>query len=42
MTVTYGTIDPALWVANFGDLTNVLFENADAAGILTITFDAAP
>jgi len=42
VTVTYGDTDPALWTTGYGNLTNVLFEDADATGILTITFDADP
>lgn len=40
VTAQYGTLDPALWTTGYGDLANVLFEDQDASGILTITFTA--
>ncbi len=40
VAVTYGTNDPALWTSGYGNLTNVLFEDQDSTGILTVTFTA--
>lgn len=37
---TYGTIDPALWTTGYGDLTNILFEDQDGFGVLTVTLTA--
>jgi len=42
VNVSYGDSDPALWTTGYGDLTNVLFEDADNSGILEITFTADP
>jgi len=33
----YGTLDPALWTTGYGNLTNILFEDQDSTGVLTIT-----
>lgn len=41
VAVTYGTNDPALWTTGYGNLTNVLFEDQDNTGILTVTLTAA-
>lgn len=41
ITTAYGTGDPALWTTGYGDLTNILFEDQDGSGILTVTFTAA-
>ncbi|MBX3096287.1 MAG: PEP-CTERM sorting domain-containing protein [Fimbriimonadaceae bacterium] len=40
VSAQYGTGDPALWTTGYGDMTNVLFEDQDNAGILTITLSA--
>jgi len=38
--VSYGPAgaDPSLWSTGYGDLTNILFENADGFGNLEVTF----
>jgi len=41
VTVAYGGTDPALWTTGYGTLTNILFEDQDSTGILTITLTAA-
>ncbi len=38
---TYGTQQPALWTTGYGNLTNILFEDQDGSGILTVTLTAA-
>ena len=40
VTVDYGSTDPALWTTGYGTLTNVLFEDQDGSGVLTITLTA--
>ena len=40
--IDYGSTDPSLWTTGYGDLTNVLFENVDNTGFLTITLMADP
>lgn len=42
ITVAYGDSDPALWIAGYGNLTNVLIEDADNTGILTVILTADP
>jgi hypothetical protein len=42
ITVAYGDSRPALWTTGYGSLTNVLFEDQDGSGILTLTFAADP
>lgn len=34
--------DPDLWTTGYGDLTNILFEDADNVGRLNVVFTAAP
>ncbi|MBL8554885.1 MAG: PEP-CTERM sorting domain-containing protein [Phenylobacterium sp.] len=43
VTVSYGTPgeDPALWTTGYGDLTNVLFNDADGDTTFTVRFTAA-
>jgi len=36
VTAEYGTGDPALWTTGYGNLTNILFEDQDGAGVLTV------
>lgn len=38
--VSYGDSSPALWTTGYGSLTNVLYEDADNSGVLTITLTA--
>lgn len=38
--LSYGDTDPALWTTGYGNLTNVLFEDADGSGVLEVTFTA--
>ncbi len=40
ITVSYGANDPALWTRGYGSLTNILFENQDNTGVLTVTLTA--
>ncbi len=40
VTVAYGNSDPALWTTGYGNLTNVLIEDQDSSGVLTVTFAA--
>lgn len=40
IVVAYGNTDPALWTTGFGSLTNILNEDQDNTGILTITLTA--
>ncbi len=40
VTVEYGGTDPAFWTTGYGDLTNVLFEDEDGTGVLTVTLRA--
>ena len=42
VTVAYGNSTPTLWTTQYGDLTNVLFENSDNTGVLNITLTAGP
>ncbi len=42
VVVSYGNSDPSFWSTGYGNLTNVLFEDTDNIGILTITFTADP
>jgi len=42
VTVSYGANDPALWTTGYGTLTNVLFEDTDNTGVLTVTLTADP
>lgn len=42
VSVQYGNTLPALWRTGYGDLTNVLFEDSDAVGVLNVTFTADP
>jgi len=41
VAATYGTNDPSLWTTGYGNLTNVLFEDQDSTGILTVTLTAS-
>jgi hypothetical protein len=41
VTLAYGNNSPALWSTGYGNLTNILFEDQDGSGILTITMTAA-
>lgn len=43
VAVAYGTPgeDPALWTTSYGDLTNILFNDADGDTTLTVRFTAA-
>jgi hypothetical protein len=43
VTVAYGAPgeDPALWTTSYGDLTNILFNDADGDTTLTVRFTAA-
>lgn len=38
VTLQYGNTSPALWTTDYGNLTNVLFEDADNTGVLNLTF----
>ena len=38
--VSYGDSAPALWTTGYGSLTNVLYEDSDNSGVLTITLTA--
>ncbi|MGH8527585.1 MAG: hypothetical protein ACREXY_26245, partial [Gammaproteobacteria bacterium] len=38
--LSYGDSEPALWTTGYGALTNILFENDDRQGVLTVTFNA--
>ena len=42
VVVEYGDSDPSLWTTGYGNLTNVLFENLDGSGVLTVDFSADP
>lgn len=40
IAVSYGTQAPALWTTGYGNLTNVLIEDQDNSGVLTVTLSA--
>lgn len=42
VSVSYGDSDPSLWTNDYGSLSNVLFENTDSTGVLTVTISAEP
>ncbi len=40
VSYTRGPADPALWTTGYGDLVNILFEDADGVGQLEVVFTA--
>ena len=40
--VSYGDNDPSFWTAGYGNLTNVLYDETDVTGFITISFVADP
>ncbi len=42
VTAAYGEGRPALWTTGYGSLTNVLFDDLDGSGVITVTLSADP